>query len=182
MGQLKQLLLIGNKAVILHCLDSISASGMDDIVVVIRPDCEALHQILKGLQIKIVFNRNAGSEMAESVRTGLRAADPASTGIMVCLSDHPLVSPDTFKTLIDVHANVPGRILIPRYHGKKGHPVLLPAAVMKDVFSGDTLREVIANHRDAVTCIDVMDEGILLDLDTREDYETMLKRRQGPSF
>jgi hypothetical protein len=89
MAQLKQLLPIKNKPVILHCIDAIIASGIDDIIAVVKDDSEALIKLLNGLPLRIVFNRNAESEMAESVRIGLHAAKASSTGVMVCLSDHP---------------------------------------------------------------------------------------------
>ena len=176
MGQLKQLLPVNNRPAIRHCIDTIIASGINDIVAVIRNDSEELKNILNGLPLSIVYNRNAESEMAESVRIGLRAIAASATGVMVCLSDHPLVKVETLKTLLHIHEQKPDRILLPRCNGKNGHPVLFPVQIIHQVFSGLNLREIISRYPDMVKNVQVMDEGILFDMDTREDYENIIKR------
>jgi len=176
MGQLKQLLPIKNKPAILHCIDTIIFSGIDEIIAVVRDDSEALIKLLNGLPLRIVFNRNVESEMAESVRIGLHATDASSTGVMVCPSDHPLVTAETYKILLQAHGQEAGRILIPCFNGRKGHPVLFPKDVIQAVFSGMNLREVMNASAQKVRLVQVMDEGVLFDMDTREDYENILKR------
>jgi len=175
MGRLKQLLPINDKPVILHCIGTIIASGIDDIVAVIRDDSNDLKEILHGLPLRIVFNRKAESEMAESVRIGLHEADASATGVMICPSDHPLVAAGTFKTLLHAHEQDPQQILIPEYNGKKGHPVIFPRKVIEDVFSGMNLREIISNNPDRVRRIPVPDEGVLYNMNTKEDYKNILK-------
>ena len=176
MGQLKQLLPIKNKPVILHCIDTIIASGIDDIIAVVKEDSETMIKLLNGLPLRIVFNRNAESEMAESVRIGLHATNALSTGVMVCLSDHPLVTAETYKILLQAHEQKPEKILIPHCNGRKGHPVLFPKEVIHAVFSGMNLREVMHANPQKVKLVQVMDEGVLFDMDTREDYKNILKR------
>jgi molybdenum cofactor cytidylyltransferase len=114
--------------------------------------------------------------MAGSVRLGLREAEPASTGVLICLADHPLVSPATIRKIINAHSGSPEVIVIPVYKGRRGHPTLFPATVIQDIFSGKTLREVITAHAGSVRTIDVGDEGVVLDLDTPEDYERIRER------
>jgi molybdenum cofactor cytidylyltransferase len=167
MGQLKQLLPVNNKPAIRHCIDAIIASGINDIVAVIRDDSEELKNVLSELPLSIVYNRNAASEMAESLRIGLRAIAASATGVMVCLSDHPLVAVETLKTLLHIHEQKPDRILLPQYNGKNGHPVLFPVQIIHQFFSGLDLREIISRHPDMVKNIQVMDEGIIFDMDTR---------------
>lgn len=125
--------------------------------------------------MKIVFNEAPESEMAESVRIGLRVIDDSSTGVLICLSDHPLVLPETLRVLIDSHSGDPGKIIIPMYTGKRGHPSLFPIHAIKEIFEGLNLRDVINKTPGRIKNINVEDEGILLDMDTIEDYKKISK-------
>lgn len=176
MGSSKQLLPLGPKPVIRHSLDSIIASGVTDIIVVLGADSEAIAQAIAGLPVRTVYNRDPQSDMAGSVRLGLREVGPASTGVLICLVDHPLVSAHTIKALVQEHRDNIGSIIIPLYREKRGHPTLFPRKAVEGVFSGKTLRDVIAHSDSAVHTLAVDDEGVVLDLDTPEDYERVKGR------
>ena len=126
MGKLKQLLPIGEKTIIRHCLDTLIASGIKDIAVVLGPDPEKMQMAIGGLPVKVAVNEKPGSDMAESVRAGLVAVDVCATGLLICLSDHPLVAADTMKALVTEHFTAPWEIIIPVYGGRSGHPSLFP--------------------------------------------------------
>ncbi len=171
MGQPKQLLPLGAKPVIRHCLDTLFASGITSVVVVIGPYEEEMRRALQDLPLVITINKNNESEMADSVKIGLRATTELSSGVLVCLSDHPLVSVDTLKVLIHWHYKEPDKIIIPRYAGKRGHPCVFPRSVLKEASRGMTLRDIVNKDEQRVQYIDVRDKGILLDMDTQEDYQ-----------
>jgi molybdenum cofactor cytidylyltransferase len=176
MGRSKQLLLLGHSPVIRHCLDSIVASGLRDIVVVIGANHDEISTTISGMPVRTVVNADPGSDMAGSVRIGLRQADPASTGLLICPADHPLVSSETIRELINVHFSCPDSILIPRYKGRRGHPTLFPRKAIDGIFIVETLRDVIAGPSGSVRLVDVDDEGVVLDMDTPEDYERIKQR------
>ncbi|MDH4231816.1 MAG: NTP transferase domain-containing protein, partial [Nitrospirota bacterium] len=104
------------------------------------------------------------------------ASDASAKGVMVCLSDHPLVTVETFNTLLHIHEQKPEKILIPEYNGGKVHSVLFPVQIIRQVFSRLYLREIISGCHVRAKHIQVMDEGILFDMYTREDHENILKR------
>jgi molybdenum cofactor cytidylyltransferase len=176
MGQLKQLLPLKERPIVRHSLDALLSSGIEDIVVVLGSHYEEVGAALEGLAVAIVMNEIPGSDMAESVRTGLRAVDASSTGILISLSDHPLVSTQTIQTLLSCHRDEPDKILIPQYRSRKGHPVLFPRSLISDIFSGGNLRDIIYRNPDKVRLISVTDEGIILDIDTMEDYRKILMK------
>jgi molybdenum cofactor cytidylyltransferase len=176
MGTSKQLLPFGPKPVIRHCLDSVIAAGIHDIVVVLGAGGEKVAAAISGLPIRITINDDPASDMAGSVRAGLKAIAPASTGVLVCLQDHPLVSPATIAAVLNAHGAAPDGIIIPTYKERRGHPTLFSRAVIDDIFGGTTLRDVIASHAGNVRLIQVNDEGVVLDMDTPEDYEQIKGR------
>ena len=176
MGRTKQLLPLGPKPVILHCLDSVLDAGIGDIVVVLGACRDEITAAISGLPVRTMINDDPASDMAASVRLGLRAIDPASTAVLICLSDHPLVSAGTIAAIVSSHRVSSDSIIIPSYHGQRGHPTLFPLPYIEDIFRCMNLRQVIAAHAEKVRLAEVDDEGIILDLDTPEDYERMKGR------
>ena len=176
MGQPKQLLPLHDKPIIRHCLDNLITSGIENIVAVLGNRGDEVLAVIQEMPVKIVLNKNQESEMAESVRIGLRAISENSSGVLICLSDHPLVSVDTLKILMQCFLETPDKIIIPLYKGKRGHPTLFPRNVIEEIFNGGTLRDIIDKNRSRLKFLNVQDEGVVLDMDTKEDYDKVLKK------
>jgi molybdenum cofactor cytidylyltransferase len=179
---LKQLLPLNDRPVIRHCLDSILSSGLCDVVTVVRPGSENIIRAVSGFTKKVAFNERPESGMAGSVKAGIEMIDPASTGVLICLSDHPLVRTDTYRALLEAHFETPRHIIIPVYRGKKGHPPLFPADIVKEIYSGFTLSEIVRKDDKRVRYMPVPDEGVVLDMDTREDYSMILIKLASPRY
>jgi len=174
MGKVKQFLPLGGKPVIMHCLDTIVASGIKDIIVVLNPEGKKIEEVIRHLPLTIVFNNNPSSEMAESVRIGLQSVRDDSSGILMCLSDYPLISKNTLKILITWHEKESDKILIPLYKNKRGHPALFPKQCADEVFQGFTLREIAHKDNARIQLVEVQDKGILYDMDTEDDYKIIM--------
>ncbi len=170
MGKVKQLLPLAGKPAILCCLETIFASGIENIVVVLNAEAREIEETIRHLPLTIALNTEQSSDMAESVRTGLRRIRTGATGILVCLSDHPLISSDTLKTLIARHKQEPEKIIIPVYEKRRGHPGLFPKHCADEIFQGVNLREIVNKDIGRIDFVAVDDEGIVLDMDTPEDY------------
>jgi molybdenum cofactor cytidylyltransferase len=175
MGDVKQLLPLAGKPAILHCLETIIASGIEDIVVVLNAQAKKIEETIRHLPLTIALNNDRSSDMAESVRIGLQSIRRGATGILVCLSDHPLISINTLKTLIARHKREPDKIIIPVYKNRKGHPGLFPKHCADEIFYGVNLREIVDKDNGRVYFVEVYDEGILLDMDTPEDYRMITR-------
>ncbi len=175
MGRTKQLLPLGDKPAVRHCLDSLMEAGVREIVVVINACGNGLAGHLRGLPVAVAVNENADSDMAESVRTGIKRLRKSSSAVLICLSDHPLVAPETIETIAYEHQTSPNAIIIPEYHGRRGHPSLFPRRILDTIFSGITLRDIVRKDPNRVRLVPVQDEGVVLDMDTPEDYAAILK-------
>lgn len=174
MQQLKQLLPIGNKPAVRHCLDTILASSIRDIIVVLGLQGQEIEKLISGYPVKVLFNTDPRSEMADSVRIGLEAVDDAATGVMVCLADHPLVSPDTVWTIARLHSEKPGQIIIPSFNNRRGHPTLFPKNVLQALSPEKTLRDIIQENPGLLHLFETGDEGVILDMDTPEEYQRLI--------
>lgn len=176
MGRTKQLLVLGDKPVVRRCLDTLLDAGVRDIVVVIGLQGGDITETLRGAPVNILVNDIPNSDMAESMRIGLRGLSHKPTGVLVCLSDHPLVSTKTVSVLCNEHRVDQEKIIVPVYNGRRGHPTLFPATIIQELFSGMTLRDIIRSDPQRVRSVDVDDEGVVLDMDTEEDYRNMAEK------
>ncbi len=171
MGRPKQLLPVQGRPAVRYCAETILEAGAPDVVVVTGANGEGTGSALAGLPVRIARNPDPNSDMAGSVRTGLNELLPTCRFVLVCLADHPLVTTATIRSILAQSAQDPVKIIIPRYRGRRGHPTLFPRSIIKEVFSGTNLRDVVNGHAAHVRLIDVDDEGVVLDMDTEEDYE-----------
>lgn len=119
--------------------------------------------------VECVRNERYGLGMLSSAQRG--AARVRTGGFFIALGDMPLVGPELYRLLLK-HAR-PGAV-IPKYHGKKGHPLLVSAAVRKCLLDFDetlSLREVLALF--PTLAVPVNSRQILHDIDDRADYESL---------
>ena len=176
MGSSKQLLELSDKPVIRWCLDGLKAGGVDDIVVVLGPTGRQIEAAIEGYGATIAWNSDPASDMAGSVRVGLKALPVQTTAVLVLPVDHPLVSPHTIKALAAAHRQDPARIVIPVHQGRKGHPVLFPRPVVEELHGCATLREVVRRDSERLRLVEVDDEGILFNLNTPADLQALEAR------
>lgn len=170
MGRLKQLLPVPHEPAIRLCLERIQAAGVEDITVVLSHERERIARAIRRFPVRVAVNPKIGSEMAESVRVGLKTLGSYVTGVIVCLCDHPLVLPSTYRTLVETHLKSAPQIVIPTHKGKNGHPTLFPRDLIHQVFDGLHLKAIIQDHPQRVIRVPVEDKGVLFDMDTPEDY------------
>ena len=177
MGRLKQLLPLGAKPAVRHAVDALCAAGVSDIIVVCGTGREQYEAALAGTGVELVSNEQEGSEMADSVRAGLRSLEARQdvTGVLVLPADHPLVSPATVRDLVSLHHREPAAIVIPRFEGRRGHPTLFPFPVAKEISARDSLRDIVRQDPGRVRTVDVQDEGVVLDMDVEEDYRNVCR-------
>ena len=176
MGTSKQLLRLGTKSVIRHCVDPLVAAGITEIIVVSGADHDAYAGELNGTGARIVRNNAQDSQMADSVRVGLRALGAGCSGVFVGLADHPLVGCATYRTMVTAHHQSSERIIIPAFQGKRGHPSLFPLPVISGIFLLPILRDLIREQSDRLLVVDVPDAGVVLDMDTKEDYRSIAEK------
>jgi molybdenum cofactor cytidylyltransferase len=176
MGTKKQLLPVQGLPAVVRCLESLRDSQVADVVIVVNPKGVDIVDATKGFPVKVAVNELPGSDMASSVKAGMACIDNDATGIMIHLCDHPLVHPETLGSMISAHSRKPDAIIIPLYRGRKGHPTLFPRFVLEDLGKVATLRDVIGQHFTKISLLDVDDEGVILDMDTPEDYRKIRDR------
>ncbi len=180
-GAFKMELVLDGKPLLHHVLAS-TIGSVASIIVVTGHEAGRIARLVDGflaghsprIPLTLCHNSLYREGMFTSVLAGLRAV-PAGGHALLQPGDSPLVRPETWACLI-ARAGVRHlpAVLIPVCGGTKGHPVLIPAGVLAAVTAdhGDgrtgTLKEALASHPHEYLEID--DQGVLIDLDTPEDY------------
>ncbi len=175
MGQQKQLLPLGSRTIIEHCTHTLLTAGITDIVIVINPQGADVSSAIEHLPVTIAINPDSSSDMAGSVRIGLHRLNDRTSSVLVCPVDHPLVLPETINALLSQHQEYPGAIFIPSYDRRRGHPTLFPREIIQEIFESSSLREIVGRHEPLIKYLDVQDRGVVLDMDTPEDYALILQ-------
>ena len=178
MGSCKQLLPLGNGTVIARCLDTLAAAGIGEIVVVVSPEGNGVAEAARKYPVKIVVNPEPEGDMASSVRVGRDALTIDASGVIVFLCDYPLVSAETVASLIVEQGESPDDIIIPCHREKRGHPLLFPRPILNGLSNDLILRDLVRQNPERIHCIDVDDPGVLLDMDTPEDYRHICSMMQ----
>ncbi len=177
MGQLKALLPVKRETIIERLVSVFRQNGVQVFVVTGYRSHEIV-QALKNREVTFVENPKYELGMFTSVQAGVRALQPTIEAFFVMPVDIPLVKSETIKSLINEHKKNPGKIISPVCDGTRGHPPLIPgnlAPVMVHWSKEGNLRDVLNFYSDLALEVEVDDKGILIDVDTLDDYESLLK-------
>jgi len=182
MGTPKQLLRIAGKTVLEHTLGTLRKSAVDEIVLVLGFASDAVQKEISTEDIKIVCNEDYQQGMGTSLRAGVAAVDPDAKAALIVLGDQPFVLTATLNQLIDCHRTTKAHVVIPMYRGFRGNPVLLDCSIFPELreLSGDVgCRAIFGSHTENIHKLEVNDAGILLDIDSRDDFEKLAKSAAG---
>jgi CTP:molybdopterin cytidylyltransferase MocA len=157
---------------------SLRRGGAGDVLVVGRPEDPALREEVARCNARFVENPDADRGQLSSLLAGLEVADrPGVVGVLVMPVDIPLVRPDTVRRVIA--AFLGGRAPIARatHRGAHGHPVIFGRSLFQELRHADLAvgaKAVLRAHASRIADVEVDDAGILRDVDTPDDYRTII--------
>ncbi len=147
------------------------------IIVVGGHRIERIREITKKYPtVQVVYNKHYEKGMFSSVQEGVCHLEGGCFFMMP--GDYPLITEHIFQKLKKaMESSTPGTdIFIPTFKGRKGHPVLIREKLKYEIVKepvDSTLKTVI--NRNSCTLVEVDHEGILMNVNTMEDYEKAKK-------
>ena len=157
------------------------------VVLVAGFRAEELHGRFRDWQrVEVVKNESFKEGMFSSVQRGVQVL--GSGGFFLALGDMPGVPEDIYRDLLGWDRKLASistgtaYAVIPKYRGKKGHPLLLSPQMRTRILETGvsmTLRDVLAEVPAVIVPVD--DSGILHDIDTPADYRSRHDREQSGS-
>ncbi len=176
MGTPKQLLRMDGKTILERTLESVRASNVGEIVLVLGHAAGSIEKAISTDRMKVVHNQDFQQGMGTSLRAGLAAVDAEASAALIVLADQPFVRAETLNRLIACHQESRPEIIIPLYKGFRGNPVLLDRSVFPELkaLRGDVgCRAIFGSHTENIRKLPVEDMGILLDIDGPEEYQKL---------
>ena len=183
MGRSKALLphLDGKTTFVAHAVRELRAAGLPVILVVGRHDDDALRAAVVELQAEFVSNLDPDRGQLSSLIAGLDVADRTyrAEAVVVLPVDVPLVTAAGIRALCARAAAGGVAILRSASDGRHGHPVLFTREVFDELRHADPelgARSVVRADPSRVVDVEVGEPGVLVDVDTPDDYRRAFGR------
>jgi molybdenum cofactor cytidylyltransferase len=175
MGRPKALLPIEGQRFIERIIGVLGQSGIGRIIVVLGHHADQLRGQIEHLPVEIVINADYHSGQLSSLQAAIRhiEKDDRCLGMLVHLVDHPFIDAALVDALIKNFLETKMLIVVPRYKGKRGHPVIFSRQLFEELLDAPVdqgAKAVVNAHRQDTLEIEWQDEGITLDIDTPELY------------
>jgi molybdenum cofactor cytidylyltransferase len=174
MGKPKLLLKWDKSSIIEKSVDTLLASKIDELIVVIGYKARTILRRLGARRLKAVINRHYRMGMSTSIRRGLGQVSSKSEAILIALADQPFIETDLIDHLIDVYRRNPHGIVLPSYKGKRGHPVILNRFRYQEEMgnlTGDVgCRPILNRHPEEILEVEVESEGVIADINSWDEY------------
>lgn len=177
MEEFKPLLPMGPMTVLERVVRLFRESGIEDVRVVIGHRADELAPMLDRWGVRWILNDRFEEGMFSSIQAGVHDLESSTRGFFLLPVDIPLVRPTTLYDLLTASDTHQADILFPRFLGRRGHPPLISAKFQSGIllWQGDGgLRAFFKQHESRAVDVEVADEHVLLDMDTRDEYETLL--------
>jgi molybdenum cofactor cytidylyltransferase len=168
-GSAKQLAKFGTQTLIEHVQTVLLNSSVDDVVVVLGSNLEAIRQhILPGANVLV--NENWQEGIAASIRQAADFANSQSAShLLLLVCDQPFVSSCLVDKIVAISKFEPDKIIACRYGDAIGVPALFPRQLFPSLLAleGDAGAKSIIKQAEQVELID-FPEG-LIDIDSQAD-------------
>lgn len=122
-----------------------------------------------GASWQVVYADLADKGMGNSIAAAVTHITDCEA-VLIALADMPLVSPATFKMLAEAAKS--DRLVVPFFEDQRGNPVVIGRNFFEKLaeLNGDRgARQLMQEHPEFVSRLDVNDPGILRDIDTPLD-------------
>ena len=178
LGRPKQLLPLRGEPLIRHTLRQVLASSLDDVILVIGHDADAVRAAVTDLPVACVFNPDAASGQSTSVRAAVATLAPDVEAAVFILGDQPGIDPNVIDSLITAWRASRPPVVAPRYEDRIGNPVLFDRRVFPELarLDGDTgARPLVRAYQESGDVHLLQIGGVAPpDVDTEADYAALI--------
>lgn len=178
----KQLLIFKGKTLLRRAAENALASDCDKVCAVLGANFEMLRDELADLEIEVAVNENWQKGMSSSLKYGLEkllASEPNLCAVLVVLIDQPLIDASIINRLVSAFRKTNKKILAAEYADTIGVPAIFSRSLFEEILNLSAesgAKRIIEKHAGAVEKIPVPEAAF--DVDTREDFENLLRLGQ----
>ena len=178
MGTQKLLLPYKSSTIIETVVDHVLESSIDKIMIVLGNDKDEITRALGNKPVEFCHNPHPENGMLSSVKCGFKSLPEESRIALVYLGDQPGIPPFVTNKIIEAYNEALHGIVIPVFKQRRGHPLLVDMKYRKEIEKLDLekgLRSLIRLFPSDILEVEVDERGILVDIDTKEDYNNATK-------
>ena len=181
MGRPKALLPIDGVRFVEKIVSTLKSTDVGNIIVVLGHNAEEIRRKISDLPVTILINHDYKQGQLSSLQVAIRHLESSGgpvDGILVHLVDHPYIDAKLVNLMIDRFYETKKLIVVPRFQDRRGHPVIFARALFAELLAAGTdqgAKPVVHAHRDDTLEIDTDDKGVLIDIDTPEEYRLHVK-------
>lgn len=159
-------------------LRSLLDGGVRRVIVVVAPKgggtdpgpaLKSAVSLLSDSRVVMVANPDPSRGMFSSIQTAVSGS--VGDLFVVLPGDMPFVRAESVRAVVEA-AYETGLIVSPSHGGRRGHPVAIPGRLRAAIVQApatSTLQQILEPEAQNRIEIDVKDEGILRDIDTKDD-------------
>lgn len=166
-GGRKLLAPIGGRPMLQHVLDLAADARLRPVVVVLGNDANELETACTWRDELRVHNPTPENGLSGSVALGFATLSRlGAQRVAVLMGDQPFLDPDHFRAILIAR----GQIVVPRYDGKPGNPVVLDHSVFplaRSLHGDRGFSQLFAAYANLVTYVNL--PGTNPDIDTPDD-------------
>lgn len=177
MGALKPLQHLSGKPAIQWAVEVFRNAGIEDVSVVVGFHSDKLISALEPLDVRIIINPDPERGMFSSVQAGLETFGRDVKAFFLLPGDMPMIRDKTVKKILEAYGDCNENVIYPVFLGERGHPPLIPRQCFNGIRSAghdENLRGVLNGYEADALEVGCADSGILMDMDTPEDYQEMI--------
>jgi molybdenum cofactor cytidylyltransferase len=179
MGTPKALLRFHNET-FLDRLVRVFSTICDPIIVVVGLHADRIRSgIERGGEVLFAVNPDPDRGMLSSLQCGLALVPPNVDAAMFLPVDHPRMAPDTVQSIAERFGRDRSPVTVPVYLGEHGHPVCIARPLIDELLAlppDAKASDVIHRHVARTSYIDVLDPGVVTDVDDPAAYADLLAR------
>lgn len=185
LGRNKLLLPLGDETVLRKTAKAVLESSVSEVILMTGHEEAEVKKAVEGLDVRITHNPRYAEGQSTSMIAGVEAAHEEACAYLFVLGDQPLLTPQIVNDLIFLYekSRPDALVVAPVFEGRRGNPTLFSATLKDELLqtSGDAggrgiIRRLETESPEQIVFHHLPNDGILLDIDTEEDYERMLRK------
>lgn len=178
MGSPKALLEYHGRPFLEHLLDVTKHPRIGMRRVVLGAHAEPIGKVVSLNPDEVVINVDWQHGQLSSIQVALRTLPQGTDGAMVCLVDHPLISPSLVNGLVEEFYATKAPVVLPVFEGRRGHPVIFAASLYQELQKAPVdlgARSVVWAHKNEVSEYITSEEGCVVNLNDPDTFARLTR-------
>ena len=185
MGAFKPLLPLAGVSVVGRVAVALHQAGIEDVIVVTGHRAAELMPELVRYRLRHIVNEGYAAGMYSSVQAGVRVLAADAAAFFLWPVDVPLVRSHSLRLLLRDFRQHGAAVTYPTFRGERGHPPLIAASLIPMIQAQERpegLRGLLAEQEMAARDVALIDEGVVADMDTPDDYAKLKEWSDNPGI